>query len=50
MMAAHGIDISREYPKPWTEEIVRAAGVVITMGCGGACPVYPDLTHCHEHE
>jgi arsenate reductase len=36
-----GIDISGEYPKPWTDEIVRAADVVITMGCGDACPVFP---------
>ena len=36
-----GIDISTEYPKPWTDEIVRAADVVITMGCGDACPIYP---------
>jgi arsenate reductase (thioredoxin) len=40
-MAERGIDISAEFPKPWTEEIVRAADVVITMGCGDACPVYP---------
>ncbi|PZG56645.1 phosphotyrosine protein phosphatase [Spongiactinospora gelatinilytica] len=40
-MAERGIDISREFPKPWTEEIVRAADVVVTMGCGDACPVYP---------
>jgi arsenate reductase (thioredoxin) len=36
-----GIDISGESPKRWTGEIVRAADVVITMGCGDACPVYP---------
>lgn len=36
-----GIDISGEYPKPWTDEIVRAADVVITMGCGDACAVFP---------
>jgi len=36
-----GIDISQEFPKPWTEEIVRAANVVVTMGCGDACPLYP---------
>lgn len=36
-----GIDISREFPKPWTDEVVRAADVVVTMGCGDACPVYP---------
>lgn len=40
-MAERGIDIAREYPKPWTDEIVRAADVVITMGCGDACPVFP---------
>lgn len=36
-----GIDISREFPKPLTDEFVRAADVVITMGCGDACPIYP---------
>jgi arsenate reductase len=40
-MAEVGIDIRTEYPKPWTDEIVRAADVVVTMGCGDACPVYP---------
>jgi protein-tyrosine-phosphatase len=40
-MAEIGIDISGEYPKPWTDEIVRAADAVITMGCGDACPVFP---------
>ena len=40
-MAEVGIDITGEYPKPWTDEIVRAADVVITMGCGDACPIYP---------
>jgi arsenate reductase (thioredoxin) len=40
-MAERGIDISDEFPKPWTDETVRAADVVITMGCGDACPVYP---------
>ncbi len=40
-MAERGIDISGAYPKPWTEEVVRAADVVITMGCGDACPVFP---------
>ncbi len=42
VMAEVGIDISGEYPKPWTDEIVRAAEVVITMGCGDACPVFPE--------
>jgi protein-tyrosine-phosphatase len=40
-MAEVGIDITDEFPKPWTDEIVRAADVVITMGCGDACPVFP---------
>ncbi|MCP2257208.1 Protein-tyrosine-phosphatase [Streptoalloteichus tenebrarius] len=40
-MAEIGIDLSREFPKPLTTEAVRAADVVITMGCGDACPVFP---------
>jgi arsenate reductase len=40
-MAERGIDISGAYPKPWTTEILRAADVVITMGCGDTCPYYP---------
>src|SRR5215813_9644117 len=36
-----GIDMSQEFPKPLTDEFVRAADVVITMGCGDACPIYP---------
>jgi arsenate reductase len=36
-----GLDLSQEFPKPLTDEAVRAADVVITMGCGDACPVYP---------
>jgi arsenate reductase (thioredoxin) len=40
-MAEVGIDITAEYPKPWTDEIVRAADAVITMGCGDACPIFP---------
>jgi arsenate reductase (thioredoxin) len=36
-----GIDISSEFPKPWTAEIVQAADVVVTMGCGDACPLFP---------
>jgi protein-tyrosine-phosphatase len=40
-MAERGVDITGEFPKPWTDEIVRAADVVITMGCGDACPVFP---------
>jgi protein-tyrosine-phosphatase len=40
-MAEVGIDITAEFPKPWTDEIVQAADVVITMGCGDACPIIP---------
>ena len=40
-MAERGIDISAEMPQPWSDEIVRAADVVVTMGCGDACPVFP---------
>ena len=40
-MAERGIDIAHEFPKPWTDETVRAADVVITMGCGDACPIFP---------
>ena len=36
-----GIDISQEFPKPLTDDSVRSADVVITMGCGDACPIYP---------
>jgi arsenate reductase len=40
-MAEIGVDLSQEFPKPLTDEFVRAADVVITMGCGDACPNYP---------
>jgi protein-tyrosine-phosphatase len=40
-MGEKGIDISGELPQPWADEIVRAADVVVTMGCGDACPFYP---------
>jgi arsenate reductase len=40
-MAEKGIDISGEIPQPWADDIVRAADVIVTMGCGDACPVYP---------
>jgi protein-tyrosine-phosphatase len=36
-----GVDLSQEFPKPLTNEAVKGADVVITMGCGDACPVYP---------
>ena len=41
VMAEIGLDLSREFPRPLTGEQVRAADVVITMGCGDACPFYP---------
>src|SRR5947199_7329251 len=41
VMSEMGLDISREYPKPITNEAVEAADVVVTMGCGDACPFYP---------
>ena len=40
-MAELGLDLSEEFPKPMTDEFVQAADVVITMGCGDACPIYP---------
>ena len=36
-----GLDLSKEFPKPLTNEFVRAADIVVTMGCGDACPIYP---------
>jgi arsenate reductase len=40
-MGELGMDLSKEFPKPLTDESVRAADVVVTMGCGDACPIYP---------
>jgi arsenate reductase (thioredoxin) len=40
-MAELGIDLSEEFPNPFSDEVVRAADAVITMGCGDACPIYP---------
>lgn len=40
-MAEKGIDIGHEIPQPWADEIIRAADVVVTMGCGDACPIFP---------
>jgi protein-tyrosine-phosphatase len=40
-MAEVGVDMAEAFPKPLTDEVVRAADVVITMGCGDACPIYP---------
>lgn len=36
-----GVDIAWEHPKPWSDDVVRAADVVVTMGCGDACPYFP---------
>ena len=41
VMREVGVDLGEEFPKPLTDEVVRAADVVITMGCGDACPIYP---------
>jgi protein-tyrosine-phosphatase len=40
-LAEVGVDIAKEFPKPLTDEVVRASDVVVLMGCGDACPVYP---------
>lgn len=40
-MAERGVDLVDQFPKPLTDEVVRAADVVVTMGCGDACPIYP---------
>lgn len=40
-LAEKGIDVHEEFPKPLTDDVVRAADAVVTMGCGDACPVYP---------
>ena len=44
-MAEVGVDISREFPKPLTDDAVRGADVVVSMGCGDACPVFPGTRH-----
>lgn len=41
VLSENGIDMSEEFPKPLTDDVVRAADAVITMGCGDACPIYP---------
>ncbi|MBC7725076.1 MAG: arsenate reductase ArsC [Burkholderiaceae bacterium] len=41
VLAELGLDLTDEFPKPLTDDVVQAADVVVTMGCGGACPVYP---------
>jgi protein-tyrosine-phosphatase len=41
LLEANGIDIKEAYPKPLTDDVVRASDYVVTMGCGDACPIYP---------
>jgi arsenate reductase len=41
VMSEIGLDLTKEYPKPLTDDVVRASDVVITMGCGDSCPIYP---------
>ena len=45
VMAEVGIDIASELPQPWTDEVIRAADVVVTMGCGDACPIVPGVRY-----
>ena len=45
LLTERGLDVSREFPKPLTDEAARRADIVITMGCGDACPVYPGTRH-----
>jgi arsenate reductase len=40
VLEERGLDVSKEFPKPLTDEMARAADVIVTMGCGDACPVY----------
>jgi len=44
-MAEVGIDIASQYPKPWTDEVIQSVDVVVTMGCGDACPVFPGVRY-----
>jgi arsenate reductase len=44
-MAEVGIDVSKEFPKPLTDEAGRSADVIVSMGCGDACPIYPGKRH-----
>lgn len=45
VMAESGIDISEAVPRKWSDEAIRAADVVVTMGCGDECPVYPGIRY-----
>ena len=41
ILTDRGLDVTKEFPKPLTDEAARSADIIITMGCGDACPVYP---------
>lgn len=41
VLAERGLDLSHEFPKPLTDEVAQAADIIVTMGCGDACPVFP---------
>ena len=45
VLAELGLDVTREFPEPLTDEVVRASDVVVSMGCGDACPVFPGKRH-----
>jgi protein-tyrosine-phosphatase len=45
ILTERGLDPSKEFPKPITDEVARAADVIVTMGCGDACPVYPGMRY-----
>ena len=45
ILTERGLDVSKEFPKPLTDEAARSADVIITMGCGDACPVFPGQRH-----
>ena len=45
ILGERGLDVSREFPKKLTDDAARAADIVITMGCGDACPVFPGTRH-----
>jgi len=49
VMAEIGLPLTDAYPKPLTDDVVRAADVVITMGCGDACPIYPGKRYLDWH-
>jgi protein-tyrosine-phosphatase len=49
VMGEAGIDLGQEFPKPLTDDVVRAADAVVTMGCGDACPVYPGKRYLDWH-